>query len=228
VPAELRFFLRRGQPAGTVTVSCDGTSTATHVVESAGVPRTEIGALMVGGRAVPPSYVPRGGDVIEVRAVPRPQRVDGERFLLDVHLGALARRLRLLGIDTAYSTDADDDTLVEQANAEHRVLLSRDRGLLRRRALWCGAYVRGDQPDDQLADVLDRFAPELSPWTRCLACNGPLVPATRQQVDQQLKPGTRRTYREFARCAGCGRAYWRGAHAGHLEAIVSAARAGRG
>ena len=112
--------------------------------------------------------------------VPRPQRPDEDRFLLDVHLGTVARRMRLLGIDAAYHRDADDDDLIEEANEDRRVLLTQDRGLLRRRRLWLGAYVRGANPEVQLADVLDRFAPLLAPWTRCTSCNGLLVPAPRR------------------------------------------------
>jgi uncharacterized protein with PIN domain len=83
--------------------------------------------------------------------------VNAGGFVLDVHLGALARRMRLLGIDTAWPEEAGDPALVERADAERRVLLTRDRGLRARRALWAGAYVRGSDPDDQLDDVLDRF-----------------------------------------------------------------------
>jgi uncharacterized protein len=131
--------------------------------------------------------------------------------------------MRLVGLDTAYSNDRDDDTLIDVADSGRRVLLTKDRGLLRRRKLWLGAYVRGDRADDQLADVLDRFAPPLAPWTRCLACNGLLEPVPKSDVEDDLLPGTRRTYHEFSRCGACARIYWRGAHARRLDRIVAAA-----
>ena len=161
--------------------------------------------------------------MISVETVQRPQPLASARFVLDVHLGTLARRLRLAGVDTAYSNDADDDALIGQANASRRVLLTQDRGLLRRRALWQGAYVRGADPDEQFLDVLDRFAPPLAPWTRCPACNGPLSPVAKAAVDPVLRPGTRRTYQAFSRCASCGRVYWRGAHSNRLQEIIDAA-----
>jgi len=204
-------------------VRCDGVSSLGHVVESLGVPLTEVGDLLVNGESAAPGYRPHGGDVVEVRAVRRPQRLASARFILDVHLGTVARRLRLVGVDTAYANDLDDDTLIEQANTEHRVLLTQDRGLLRRRKLWRGAYVRGTRPDDQFADVLERFAPPLAPWTRCPACNGLLAPTAKADVEPLLQPGTRRTYRAFSRCAECGRVYWRGAHSKRLEAIIESA-----
>ncbi len=201
-------------------VAHDGTSSLGHVVESLGVPLPEVGRLAVNGQAVTPAHRPAHGDAAQVGGVRRPQPLASARFVLDVHLGTLARRLRLVGVDAAYANNRDDDTLIEQANAEQRVLLTQDRGLLRRRKLWMGAYVRGARTDEQFRDVLDRFAPPLAPWTRCTACNGPLSAVRKADVERSLQPGTRRTYQAFSRCLACGRVYWRGAHSRRLEAIV--------
>ncbi|GHD11093.1 hypothetical protein GCM10010313_33820 [Streptomyces violarus] len=223
---ELHLFVSQARRAGTVRAATDGVSSLGHVIESLGVPLTEVGALVVDGREVPVSHVPAAGESVTVRTVARPQRVPGAPlcFLLDVHLGTLARRLRLLGVDTAYeSTDIGDPALAARSAAERRVMLSRDRGLLRRRELWAGAFVYSTSPEEQLRDVLDRFRPELRPWTRCTACNGVLRKATKEEVADQLKHGTHATYDVFAQCTACGRAYWRGAHHEQLEAIVERA-----
>ena len=223
---ELRPFVAGDRRRGATALVTDGVSTLGHVVESLGVPLTEVGTLLVDGRPVPVAHVPRAGESVTVRPVERPQRVPGAplRFLLDVHLGTLARRLRLLGVDTAYeSTDIGDPALAARSAAEKRVMLSRDRGLLRRRELWAGGYVYSTRPEEQLRDVLDRFRPELRPWTRCTACNGLLKEATKDEVADQLAGGTRRTYDVFAQCTACGRAYWKGAHHEQLEAIVERA-----
>ncbi|MET7291993.1 Mut7-C RNAse domain-containing protein [Streptomyces griseoloalbus] len=223
---ELLLFVPQARPTGAVKAATDGVSTLGHVVESLGVPLTEVGALLVDGREVPAGHVPAAGESVTVRTVEHPQRVPGAplRFLLDVHLGTLARRLRLLGVDTAYeSTDIGDPALAARSAAEQRVMLSRDRGLLRRRELWAGAFVYSTRPEEQLPYVLDRFQPELRPWTRCTACNGMLRRATKDEVADQLKGGTHRTYDVFARCGSCGRAYWKGAHHEQLVAIVERA-----
>ncbi|POX37666.1 hypothetical protein C3486_27005 [Streptomyces sp. Ru73] len=214
---------RRGGPSAVRT---DGSSTLGHLVESLGVPLTEVGALLVDGREQPVSHVPREGEHVEVQAVRRPQRVPGAplRFLLDVHLGTLARRLRLLGVDAAYeSADIGDPELASRSAAQRRVLLSRDRGLLRRREIWAGAFVYSDRPDEQLRDVLGRFTPRLAPWTRCTACNGELKDADKEAVRDRLEGGTQRTYDVFAQCTDCGRVYWRGAHHAQLQTIVDEA-----
>ncbi|MFE1955721.1 Mut7-C RNAse domain-containing protein [Streptomyces sp. NPDC059524] len=229
VAPELGLFVpaqwRSGEPAPLVT---DGVSTLGHVVESLGVPLTEAGTLRVDGHDVPTAHVPSAGERVEVLPVHRPQEVPGAplRFLLDVHLGTLARRLRLLGVDAAYeAVDIGDPALATRSAEERRVLLSRDRGLLRRRELFAGAYVYSDQPDEQLRDILGRFAPELRPWTRCTACNGPLTEASKEDVADRLEGGTRATYDVFAACTECSRVYWRGAHHARLETMVADALA---
>jgi len=221
VPEDLRFLLPRARRSGTVRLEAASTDTVGHVVQAAGIPLTEVGALLLDDDPVPTTATAVEG-ILTVRPVVRPQSTPTvpPRFLLDVHLGGLARRLRLLGLDAAYFPEAADAELVSQARAEQRVLLTQDRGLLRRRALPAGALVRGPDTAAQLDDVLDRFAPDLQPWVRCTRCGAHLEPVSVEQAAPNLQPGTRRTYTEFARCTACGQIYGRGAHARRLERIV--------
>lgn len=237
----LHVFVGSGLRVPEAPVRCDGVSSLGHVVESLGVPLTEVGALWVNGWPARVGHVPGAGERVEVDAVVLPQRVpagtgggtaaesraaqDGPcappRFLLDIHLGTLARRMRLLGLDTAYeSPDIGDAALAARSAAEHRIMLSRDRGLLHRRELFAGAFVYSNRPARQLDEVLVRFAPRLAPWTRCTACNGELRKVSKEDVRDRIPSGTERTYETFAECTVCGRAYWRGAHAKSLDSIV--------
>jgi len=185
------------------------------------VPLTEVGDLVVAEASVSWRSRLREQDQLDVVVRARPQPLDGQPlFLLDVHLGALTRRLRLLGVEAAYDKDADDNRLVEQAEQEDRILLSRDRGLLMRRALRRAAFVRGQDPDAQLADVIERFRPPLQPWSLCLSCGGTLGPASKADVAGQLQPGTLRTQERFSRCRTCGHVYWHGAHDAKLQQVV--------
>jgi uncharacterized protein with PIN domain len=228
VAGPLRFLLPlRNRRDGVRPLSYDPDATVGHLVQAAGVPLTEAGALLLDGAPVPVSARSRPGGVVDVAEPARPQPLPAGGFLLDVGLGALARRLRLLGLDAAYSRTADDPELVARARAEDRLLLTQDRGLLMRRALPSGALVRGSRPDDQLADVLDRFAPALAPRTRCTSCGGVLRPVGKTEVAHLLEPGTRRCYDDFSRCAACGRVYWRGAHSRRIDALIATAGAAR-
>jgi hypothetical protein len=236
VAAPLRFLLpARDRTSGRRWSRFDPDATVGHVVQAAGVPLTEVGGLRLDGVGTDPHARARPGGVLDVATAPRPQPLPAGGFLLDVGLGTLARKLRLLGLDVAWSNDAADDELVQRAGAEDRVLLTQDRRLLMRRALgWAGqlggapthggrvhgALVRGSGAAAQLADVIDRFAPPIDPLTRCTACGGPLAPVPKADVVHLLEPGTRRSYDEFSRCASCGRVYWRGAHARRIEELV--------
>lgn len=222
VSVPLRFFLPARRRGAEVQVPVDGTATVGHVLSSVGVPKTEVGDLLVDGRPVDLGYRPRPGDRISVHPAARPQRAPTSppRFVLDVHLGTLARRMRLLGLDTAYDRCADDDALLEVSLTQQRILLTRDRGLLHRRALLWGAHVNHQVPDEQLREVQNRFAPPLHPWTRCPACNGMLLDVAKSEVSAQLQDGTRRCYERFRRCETCERIYWRGAHRDRLQGIV--------
>jgi uncharacterized protein with PIN domain len=226
VPAPLRFLLpSRDRHRGVRRMGFDADATVGHLVQAAGVPLTEVGRLTLNGVETTAAARTGPGGRIEVAEAARPEPVPPGGFLLDVGLGALARRLRLLGLDVAWSNDADDPDLLARANAEARALLTQDRRLLMRRALHRGALVRGSRPDDQLADVLDRFAPEVDPLTRCTACGGVLAPVPKEAVARLLEPGTSRSYEEFVRCRTCGRVYWHGAHARRIEAMIRRATA---
>ena len=194
-----------------------------HVLQVLGLPLTEVGDATMDGRRVDHAALRTthigASSTLAVEARGRPQPNSG-RFLLDVHLGTLARRMRLLGIDAAYEPDVDDSRLATRSATERRELLTRDRGLLFRKAVHDGALIRSGDVDAQLEDVLGRFSPRLTPWTRCLRCGAPLAEVPAEDIANQLDPGTRRTYSSFSRCTGCGHLYWRGAHGQRLESLV--------
>jgi len=236
--AELRELLARQHRSGRVGHVVLPTQSVKDVIESYGVPHTEVEVILANGVSVDFDYRPGAGDHISVYPVfeafdvsplvrLRPGPLRQTRFLLDGHLGTLARRLRLLGFDSTYRNDSADDELVGISVAEQRILLTRDRFLLRRRAVTHGYLLRSDQPREQVREVMRRFqlAGSIEPFTRCVACNGPLVPVAKADIEHRLPPGTRRSYDSFQTCSACGRDYWRGAHHRRLERIVQEARA---
>jgi uncharacterized protein len=224
VGPSLRSLLPGRERGGRAVRDCAPTETVAHLLQILGVPLTEVGAasvdgLRIGRDALRTTHI-GNASVFDVEARERPQPNSG-RFLLDVHLGTLTRRMRLLGIDAAYEPAATDSQLATRSTAEQRELLTRDRGLLYRKTVHDGALIRSDDVDEQLEEVLSRFAPRLAPWTRCLRCGALLATVPAAEVAPLLEPGTRRTYRSFSRCTGCDRVYWRGAHSQRLEALVS-------
>ncbi|NEW27434.1 Mut7-C RNAse domain-containing protein [Nocardia cyriacigeorgica] len=228
-PARHRMLWRPVRPHQTVK----------DVVEAAGVPHTEIDLLLVNGESADFGHRPRPGDRLAVypmfetldigsltRVRPRPLREP--RFLVDVNLGGLARLMRLMGLDIRCEFDADDAELAQISAAEHRILLTRDRGLLARRIVTHGVFVRADRPVDQILEVITRLdlADRLAPLTRCVRCGDLLDDVDKRDVAARLPPLTLRYYDTFRQCRGCGRVYWAGAHQDRLDDLIARIRAG--
>ena len=239
VYAELNDFLApESRGGGVMRRPFRPHQTVKDVIEAAGVPHTEVDLVLVNGEPVDFAHRPRSGDRIAVYPVfetldigainrLRPQPLRDVRFVVDVHLGRLARLLRLLGFDVRWSNDLDDEALATIGESEHRVVLTRDRGLLKRRRVMHGVFVRSERPVEQVVEVVRRLdlANRLAPFTRCLRCGGELVPVPKVEVIDRLEPLTRRYFDEFQRCQGCGQIYWRGSHHARLAQVVERVRA---
>ncbi|OHD73400.1 MAG: hypothetical protein A2177_13165 [Spirochaetes bacterium RBG_13_68_11] len=205
-----------------VVVTAAENATAAAIIEDLGIPHTEVGILLVNGRPAVLTCRPADGDELTVHPARREadRNTGPPRFILDVHLGRLARLLRLLGFDTAWSRDAADAALAGIASREDRILLSRDRGLLKRREVRRGCLVWSQDPRLQLVEVVERYGlrDRLEPFSRCMVCNAPLSRA------EDLPNGTDGS--TVGCCHTCGRRYWRGSHWKALNAIVEQFRSG--
>lgn len=202
-----------------------GKPSVKDAIEAQDVPHTEVELILADGEAVGFDHHLRDGervavyppfrnlDLSPIASLRRP-RPDQARFAIDVNLGKLARWLRLLGFDAEYRNDFEDRELVEFAVATDRILLTRDRRLLRHRELAHAYWVRSDRPEVQIVEVLRRYrlANQCRPLRRCTSCNGPLRPVPKESVLDRLEPLTRVHYDEFLRCESCDRIYWRGSH----------------
>lgn len=221
VHGELADHLGPERPEATFVATFELPVGLRDLVQSHGIPHVEVGRVNVDG--VSSEWDRRIGDEAQIELwarYPLPEQDGSERFLLDVHLGKLARLLRLLGVDAAYANDAPDDELARSAAAEDRVLLTRDRGLLMRSAVPRGRWVRATDPERQAAEVLASFglAGTVAPFTRCMDCNGVLEAADPGSVE--VPPKVRALHTEYRRCADCGRVYWAGTHHAGLEQTV--------
>jgi hypothetical protein len=207
-----------------------------HLVETCGVPHTEVELILLNGVSVGLDARVADGDRISVYPVfesldvtpllrlrPRPLR--DPRFLADAHLGRLARYLRLLGFDTLFHNDLGDAALARLAAEQGRILLTRDRGLLMRREVTHGGFVRSRRPPEQLQEVLRRWDlfSLIRPFSRCTLCNAPVAVVDKAAVAARLPPASRRHYDAFWQCQGCGQLYWRGGHYRRLQRLVEQA-----
>ncbi|HOT44564.1 MAG TPA: Mut7-C RNAse domain-containing protein [Spirochaetota bacterium] len=224
---ELNDFLPAASRKKDIDFEFRGRRSVKDLIESFGVPHVEVDLILVNGESVGFSQIVADGDRISVYPVfetldvgtvtrLRPDPLRDPRFVLDVHLRKLARRLRLMGFDVDYHPDRDDDALADIAEREGRILLSRDRQLMMRRKVSRGLYVRNTDPDLQVDEVLERLDLRklCRPFTRCIECNGLIEavdPATAGVMDL-IPPGVRSWCTEYYRCLGCGKIYWKGSH----------------
>jgi hypothetical protein len=230
---ELNDFLPSSRRKVAFEHQWSGNASVKDLIEGLGVPHTEVEIILANGRSVEFGYRPREGDQVSVYPVfetldvtpllrlrPGPLRV--VRFVLDGHLGRLAGYLRLLGFDTIWRADAADPELARVSQDEQRILLTRDRQLLKRAGVSRGRWIRSTNPLTQAREVLDRFdlRRAAAPFTRCMACNGLLRPASLEEVRARLLPGTIRGHSRYQACESCPRVYWKGSHHARLEALV--------
>lgn len=241
--AELNDFLAPEHRGRTFRHAFDGTPSVKDRIESLGVPHTEVDLVLVDGQPTGFDHLLRGGERVAVYPVfeafdvarvsrlrPRPLR--DPRFILDVHLGRLAGYLRALGFDSLYANDFSDEHIITTALDEHRIILTRDTGILKDRRVSHGRFVHATEPLSQLREVVDRFQLDglFAPFSRCIRCNGRIesidrgstadsaVDSTVEAIQPgQVPAGVLEEFDTFTRCTDCGRIYWPGSHFDRLR-----------
>jgi uncharacterized protein with PIN domain len=196
-----------------------------NAIEALGVPHTEIGRIEVNGADATLDRIVRDGDRIEIHPWPKFGAAPADvplHFVADAHLGALARFLRMLGFDTIHDNRIADAEIRRLAHTERRIVLTRDRELLKCRDIFVGRYVRALDPQLQLEETVARFglAAHAKPFTLCLRCNLALAPVDKADVIAHLPETVARTHERFFRCGGCARVYWPGSHYARMNAAL--------
>jgi uncharacterized protein with PIN domain len=230
---ELNDFLPQAQRKRSFAYGFSQKPSIKHLIENLGVPHTEVEVVLVNGVSVDFSYTVQANDRISIYPVfesldvspllrlrAKPLRV--LRFIADAHLGKLARYLRLLGFDCLFFNDAGDRKLARISVDQGRVLLTRDRDLLMHRVITHGCFIHATEPRQQLKEIVYRLQLQgvYNPFTRCMACNGPLAAVEKRQIEDRLPAHVRQHYSDFWRCDECGRIYWKGSHYREMRAFI--------
>jgi uncharacterized protein len=225
----LGFFVKQQEREQPISRVLAHKTSVKDVIESCGVPHPEVDLIVCNGQPVDFSFQLQADTALDVYPISikpfptfRLQERGVRAFVADGHLGKLARELRLLGMDVSYRHDANDRELLATMVKENRALLTRDRALLMHRVVRTGYFPRSQHPFEQTLEVIRRFelAQTLTPFVRCLRCNGLLTRVSKEFVIEQLEPLTRLYYNDFRRCSQCGQPYWRGSHVAKLNKRV--------
>lgn len=232
---ELNEFLPARRRQQEFSAPCARGATTKHMIEALGVPHTEVELILVNGESVGFDRLLSESDRVAVypkfetfdvstlfRVRDSPLRV--MRFVADAHMGGLAKLLRMAGFDTLYDNAFDDDEIVAIARREARIVLSRDRELLKCREVTHGCYVRALEPWQQLREIFQRLdlANAARPFTLCLRCNAPLRIIDKQLVLERLPPSVREQQQRFSTCDVCQRIFWAGSHWRHMRDLLNA------
>jgi len=231
---ELNDFLPREKRKCSFDYRCARAATVKNAIEALGVPHTEVELILVNGESVDFSYLIREGDRISVypkfealdispllrlRAQPLRQM----RFVADAHLGGLARLLRMLGFDTLFRNDLADHEIRVVNRFEGRIVLTRDRELLKCRSITHGCFVHALRPFEQLREVVEHLdlANSAKPFTRCLHCNSPLMAIDKTAVIERLPPMVAAKYERFQWCESCDQVFWEGSHWQRMRELLA-------
>lgn len=232
---ELNDFLAPHRRRQEFECQCARAATTKHMIEALGVPHTEVELVLVNGESVGFEHLLRDGDRVAVypkfealdissllKVRDRPLRV--VRFVADAHLGGLAHLLRMTGFDTLYDNNFDDPEIAEISVREGRIVLTRDRELLKRRGITHGCYVRNLKPARQLCEIFDRLglAASARPFTLCLDCNAPLRSIAKELVLERLPEAVRERHERFSTCDVCRRVFWEGSHWRRMQELLNA------
>jgi uncharacterized protein with PIN domain len=195
------------------------------VIESLGVPHIEVDLILVNGKSVGFNYLINDGD--DISAYPvfesldisevqhlRPKPLRNPKFICDVHLGKLARYLRMMGFDVLYKNTFADKEIVRLSKKERRAILTRDKGILKRGQVDHGYFIRNSEATKQAEEVVRRFDLQKSilEFTRCLDCNHKLIKIAKANIGEELPPKVASSQNEFFKCPGCSKLYWKGTH----------------
>lgn len=234
---ELNDFLPRERIKTAFAYRFNGNPSIKDAIEALGVPHAEVDMILVNGRSVDFTYQLRDGDAVSVYPVfeffditgmthVRPKPLREPKFILDVHLGVLAKYLRLLGFDTLYRNDYTDGEIIDISIAEGRIICTRDVGLLKVKTVTHGYWVRSQDTKEQVKEVVRHFDifTRIDPFNRCIKCNGPLVDVAKHEIQEKLESGTRNHFDHFRRCRNCGSVFWKGSHFDHLQNFLRGLR----
>lgn len=230
---ELNDFLPEKRRKVYFNYEFKGNPSIKDAIESLGVPHVEIDLILVNGKSVNFSYRLKEGDYVSVYPVfesldisslvkLRTKPLREIKFIPDVHLGKLAKYLRLCGLDALFNNSYSDPEIVDLAVNEKRIIITRDREMLKNKLVTHGYWIRSQDPVEQLKEVITRFdlINKISVFTRCMRCNTILEDVEKEDIEKRLKPRTRKFFTTFKHCPGCNRIYWNGSHYESMKRFV--------
>jgi uncharacterized protein with PIN domain len=231
--AELNDFLSLERRQKEFFLSLKMPVSVGEVIELLGIPLSEVDLVMVNSEPVERSKrlfehdavsIYPAFETLDISSLQTVQKkpLRESRFIVDAHLGKLARYLRMLGFDTLYRNDFGDQEIIEIAQQQKRIILSRDKLLLKSTRVDHGYYVRAIHKHDQLTEVVEKFDlySQFKSFTRCMTCNSSLRSRQKESIRELIDPDIYNNFSDFFVCPECRKVYWKGSHFARMEGLI--------
>jgi hypothetical protein len=144
-------------------------------------------------------------------------------FIVDAMLGKIAKKLRLLGYDSLYSSNIEDEELLRIAKEENRILITKDLLLsekAKKQQIDTIQITKDDEIDQflQIVEMADLEECTINgSSSRCPVCNGELKVTEKNSIFGKIPTGVFEKLNKFWTCIKCGKIYWEGTHIKNLQ-----------
>lgn len=231
---DLQMLLSKRPEGNVLRYALARRASLKDIIESQGIPHTEIAQILLNNTELGFDFIPVGGENLDiltfsreisvfVSTLLRPKPIASLKFMVDINAGKLARNLRMIGLDTAMVPDIRLVDVGKLAAIQKRILITRNRELLKCNTVIHGQLLRSENHVKQLQETVERYnlKPHIKPFSRCITCNGDLKSVTKQVIDHKLEPLTRKYYNSFKQCLNCEKIYWQGSHHNKMGQLIA-------
>ena len=230
---ELNDFLPENKRKTDVDVVLKGRQSIKDMIESLGVPHTEVDLILVNNRSVDFRYILQDNDRISVYPVferlnithiTRLRKIPLRRnkFIADINLGNIVKYMRVLGLDVYHDSLLSNRDIIEISNNKNRIILTQNKKLLKFKDVSHGMFIRPGTTIEQIRRIIDYLdiKNDMKPFSRCLGCNTQLRSVQKNNILDRIPPKTKEWCHEYGQCPSCDKIYWKGTHFMKMEKVV--------
>ena len=230
---ELNDFLTRHRQKTDFEVESKGKRSIKDMIESLGVPHTEIDLILVNGKSVDFTYILQDGDRISVYPVFESLNIENvtrlrriplreTKFIADINLGHIVKYIRILGFDVYFDPLLSHRQIIEISKKESRIVLTKSKNLLKFKDITHGIFIRPGTTEEQVRGIIDFLDIKdiVKPFSRCLQCNRLLKSVRKESILDRIPPKTKVFCNEYSYCKSCDKIYWKGTHFIKMKRVI--------
>jgi len=230
---ELNDFLPKYRRKADFETMFKGKRSIKDMIESLGVPHTEVDLILVDGKSVDFNYILQDKDRVSVYPVFESLNITNvthlrkiplrrNKFIADINLGNIVKYMRALGLDLFYDSLLSTREIIKISKRENRIILTKDSKLLKFKDVSHGIFIRPDTTIEQIRRIINYLdiKDDLKPFSRCLQCNTLLDVVPKENILNKIPPMTIEFCDEDVQCQSCNKIYWKGTHYINMMKVV--------